>query len=473
MKTLRLTALSLAVAALLPSLTSCKSDDSPFNWTITSEKNDATIQLRLNVEETRAGEMSTAAENVIKKVTVLVFNDKEELELNKTVDVTAGANTVSLQVSHGLKTIYAVAAKSNVNPDVGMSINDYENKVFTSTLANLMTADGFVMVGKSEEQHVMLASSEDDLPSSNIFDIELVRLVAKAQVKSEDVDGSSFGINFGDASFKAIQLSERMRVKHNGSDVFATYGDENGNGTYDYYNLRESANYQNAVSEFTADGCEYMPENIVATPLSGNTTFLSVRYETTPEKYYTYNSTDSKVEVVNDETPAAFTTYYVVGMQDKANGLVDYALDNSTKHVIAFKNMTDAQNYMNSLNNGDSSAFTVSQSDAPMRISSRTDETGNTLQFEVITFTNGYAYYRVNIAHQDTSGDSNASTIKVMRNKFYKVIINSVKSLGFSSEDLLRPTNPATELDANGHSWISANISIADWDEVIQNEDLK
>lgn len=472
MKTLRLTALSLAVAALLPSLTSCKSDDSPFNWTITSEKNDATIQLRLNVEETRAGEMSTAAENVIKKITVLVFDEKEKLELNKSVDVTAGANTVSLEVSPGLKTIYAVAVKSNVNPTLGMSITDYENKTFISTLDNLKTTDGFVMVGKSNEQQVMLSASEVDLPSSNIFDIKLVRLVAKAQVKSVGVNGSSFGINFGDASFKVSQICERMRVVHNGSDVLDSYADENKNGTYDYYNLRENENYLNAVTDFTADGCEYMPENIVAKPLSGNTTFLSVRYATTPEKYYTYNSTTSKVETLSD-TPTASTTYYAVGIQDKASGLVDYALDNSTKHVIAFKNMTDAQNYMNSLNNGDASAFTVSQSDAPMKISSRADETGNPLQFEVITFTNGYVYYRVNIAHQETSGDSNKTTIKVVRNKFYKVNINSVMSLGFSAEALLRPSDPAAKLDAQGHSWISANISIADWEEVIQNEDLK
>ncbi len=62
MKTLRLASLSLAVVALLPSVTSCKSDDSPFDWTLHTVKNTATIQLNLNVEETRAGEMSTAAE---------------------------------------------------------------------------------------------------------------------------------------------------------------------------------------------------------------------------------------------------------------------------------------------------------------------------------------------------------------------------------------------------------------------------
>ena len=471
MKPLRLAFLSLAVASLLPSITSCKSDESPFNWTTSSENTKAIIQLRLNVEDTRAGEMSTAAEREIKKVTVLVFNEKEQLESNKTVDVTAGTNTVSLEVSHGLKTIYAVAAKSNVNPGIGMSITDYENKTFNSTLVNLKTDDGFVMVGKSGEQQVMISASEEDLPSSNIFDIKLVRLVAKAQVKSGAVDGSSFGISFGAASFKACQLNERMRVKHDGSDLFASYVDGNNNGTYDYYSLREKENYLNAVTDFTADGCEYMSENIVSRPLSGNTTYLSIRFATTPTKYYSYNSTTSKVEATG-ETPVASTTYYAVGIQDKTNGVVDYALDNSSKHIITFKNQEDAAAYAASLNNGDASAFTVSQTDSPMKAPSVSEEAANVLQFEVITFDSGYAYYRVNIAHQETSGDSEKSTIKVMRNKFYKVNINSVKSLGFSSEALLRPANPAAELDAEGHSWISASISIAEWDEVNQNVDL-
>ncbi|MDE7418736.1 MAG: fimbria major subunit [Muribaculaceae bacterium] len=473
MKLSRFVALSLMTAAVFPFVTSCSSDPNPFDITISSEKTAiTTIQLRLGIEETRAGELSTSAEKEIKKVTVLVFNEKEELEINKSVAVAAGTNTVNLEVSNGLKTIYVVAARSNVNPAVGTSITNYENSVFISSLANLNTSDGFVMIGKSSEQQVMIAASEDELPASNIFEIKLVRLIAKAQVKSAGIDGSSFGINFGDASFKACQLSERMRVLHNGSDVFESFVDGNNNGTYDYYSLRETANYTNAVSsDFTADGCEYMSENIVQKPVSGNTTFLSIRYATTPVKYYTFDSATSSVKTL-DETPTPSTTYYAVAIQDKTNGVVDYALDNATKHIIAFKTQEDANRYMNSLNNGDSSTITVSQTDSPLRAGSVITEADNVAQFEVITFNDGYAYYRVNIAHQETSGDSDKSTIKVMRNKFYKVNIKSVKSLGFGSEALLRPSNPAAVLDAEGHSWISASISIADWDEVNQNVDL-
>lgn len=472
MKHLRLAFLSLAVAYLLPTITSCKNDDSPFNWTVTSENKTATVQLRLNVEETRAGEMSTTAENAINKVTVHVFNEQSKLETTKTVTLTSGTNTVNFEVSPGLKTLYVVSAKSNVNPSVGTLLADYENQPLTSSLANLKTTDGFVMVGRSEEQQVMVSTSQDNLPASNIFNIKLVRLLAKAQVKCTNVDGSAFGITFGDASFKAIQLNERMMVVNNGSDVFTQYVDGNNNGTYDSYSLRENAEYVNAVtSGFTAEGCEYMSENIVSQPKSGNTTFLSIRFATTPAKYYTYNSTNSSIEI-SEETPAASTTYYAVGINDKANGVVDYALDLSTKHIITFENKQDADNYVASLNNGISSTMTVSQTDAPLMKASRADEGTPTSQFEVLTFTDGYVYYRVNIAHKETSGDSERNVYKVMRNNFYKVNINSVSSLGFSTEALLRPTNAAAVLDAQGHSWISASISIAEWDEVNQNVDL-
>lgn len=471
MKTQRLALLSLAIATLLPALTSCKSDDSPFNLNVTSSKNTATIQLRLNVEDTRAGDLSTAEEKSIKNVTVHVFNEKQNLEVTKTATVSTGSNTVDLEISQGLKTIYVVTAKSNVNPEYGISLSDYENQTFASSLGNIQTTDGFVMVGKSAEQQVMVTASNENLPASNVFDIKLVRLVAKAQVKSGNVDGSSFGIAFGAMSFKAFQLNQRMRVLHNGSDVLDSYVDSNNNGTYDNYSLGVGE-YLNAVtSDFSADGCAYMSENIVSKPLSGNTTFLSIRFTTTPVKYYTFDSSNSSVNTTS-EVPAASTTYYAVGIQDKTNGMVDYALYSGTNNIITFKNQEDAEKYMNSLNKGESSAITVSQTDKPMMARAVTEESANAPQFEVIKFDGGYAYYRVNIAHKESSGDSYVDKFKVMRNKFYKVDIKSVKSLGFGSEDMLRPSNPEAVLDAAGHSFISATISIADWEEVKQEVDL-
>ncbi len=461
MKIKRLAFLSLAVAALLPSMTSCSSDPNPFDITVSNEKQTATIQLRLNVEETRAGALSTAEENAIKKLTVHVFDDKHNLETTKSVTLSDGATTVNLEVSHGLKTLYVVTAKSNVNPEQGTSLFNYEKSTFNSSLDNIMpAADGFVMVGKSGEQQVMMTSSQDNLPQSNVFDITLKRLVAKAQVKATGIDGTSFGIAFGDASFRAVQLNERMRVLHNGEDVHSLYVDSNNNGTYDGYSMGNET-YLNAVSDdFKAEGCSYLSENIVTKPLSGNTTFLSIRFQTTPLKYYTF--TDSSLQVSSD-SPTANTTYYAVGITDLTNGLVDYALDANTKHILTFKTQEDAVRYTNSLNNGDAATITVSQTERPMMVAPAIRKAAEgSSAFEVIEFKNGLAYYRVNIAHLEDSGDSKVNKYKVVRNKFYKVNVNSVSSLGFSSEALLRPSKPDAVLNAESHGWISANISVAE-----------
>ncbi len=460
------------MAALVPSVTSCSSDRNPFEKEIPTTVKNAVIQLRLNVEDTRAGENSTAEEKAIKKLTIHVFNDKQLLEATKTATIGDGVNTVNIEVSHGLKTLYVVSAQSNVNPAVSTHISDYENSTFNSSLDNIKTENGFVMVGKSKEQYVRANQSLEDLPSSNIFDIKLVRLVAKAQVKASNVDGSAFGIKFEGCSFKPFQLNERMIVLHNGSDVLDTYEDKNNNGTYDYYTLGVGDYLAAVTDDFKAEGCAYLSENIVNKPLSGNTTFLSVRFATTPNKYYTFDSTDSSLKIT-EETPAPSTTYYAVGIHDRKNGIVDYVLDHANKHVVTFKDKSDAENYMNSLNSQASPANKMAQNKGPHYASDVTEGSDNSLKYEVMTFEGGNAYYRINISHEETSGDKTVNKVKVKRNNFYKVNINSVSGLGFSKDSSLCPTNPETELDSEGNSFISVMITVADWDEVKQEENLR
>ncbi len=482
MKKLNVAMSAISLALLMPAMTSCKSDSSPFDMFVSTstEKEKSTIQLRLNVEDTRAEELSTEAEKKINRVTIHVFDADKKLEVTKSLELTENDMSVTLEVTHGFKTLYVVSEISNVNPAHGTDINDYENMTFTSTLDKLRTIDatskeikGVVMVGKSKEQMVMNVPSQDALPASNIFDIKLTRLVAKAQVKSGNVNGATFGISFGDVAFKAYQLNQRMRVVHNGTDVFdseaSSFVDSSEDGTYDNYTrgVGEYLTGKKTNEDFTASGCAYLSENIVNVPKSGNTTFLSVRYATKPTKYYTFNSTTSKVEESTEE-PVGSTTYYAVGIQDKKNGLVDYTIDASNNHIITFNSLTEATAYMNSLNREETSAVTVSQTDTPLMAPSRKTRAGDATKFEVVTFDNGYAYYRVNIAHSGDSGD----TYKVMRNKFYKVNINSVSGLGFGSEDLLCPTSAGNDINPEGHSWISASISVADWAEVVQNVDL-
>ncbi len=140
-------------------------------------------------------------------------------------------------------------------------------------------------------------------------------------------------------------------------------------------------------------------------------------------------------------------------------------LVSGSKKIATFKTQEDATTYAASLNGGDASASTVSQTDAPLRAPSLTRAASS---FEVFTFDKGEVYYRVNIAH--TEGTE--TQLKVLRNRFYKVNINSVSTLGFGSEELLRPTNPAAGFETLSKYWISVNISVAPWQEVEQNADL-
>lgn len=320
-----------------------------------------------------------------------------------------------------------------------------------------------MMIGKSAKQMVMKAASEGALPASNVFSISLERLVAKAQVKSLGVNGTAFGINFGAASFKAFQLNNSMRVVANGTEVNPSENDNVVKGTFDNYTL-EGEGYLRAVSEFTGEECAYMSENIVATPVSGNTTFLGIRFATTPEKYYTFDSNDKSLKD-SGETPVASSDYYVVGVQDKSSGMVDYVLSPDGKKIATFKTQEDATSYAAFLNGGEASAATVSQTDAPLMAPSLTRAASS---FEVIKFENGNVFYRVNIAHTEGS----ESKLQVLRNRFYKVNINSVSTLGFSSDDLLRPNKPDTGFESTSKYWISVNIDVADWQEIEQNADL-
>lgn len=462
MKNSKLAFLSMAVAALLPSVVSCRSDESPFGWTFSQQKADATIQLRLNVEETRAGEVSSSEEDMIKKLNVLVFNENNTLETSANFTLEEGQAAVSLEVSHGLKTIYVVAAKEDFYAVDKGKMTDFENSIFGSKLTDLKTSDGFMMIGKSARQQVMISSSSTDLPSSNVFSINLERLVAKTQVKSAQVDGSAFGIEFGDASFKAFQLNDKMRVVADGRDVIS-YVDNDGNGTYEGYTV-DGEGYLDAVADFSGSDCAYLSENIVSNPVSGNTTFLGIRFATRPAKYYTFDSADKSVKESSEETVLA-ADYYTVGVQNKSAGVVDYVLVPGSKNILTFKTQEDAEAYASSLNNGVSSAVTVSQTESPMSAPAFTRAAAT---FDVIKFDKGSVYYRVNIAHKEGAD----SQLKVLRNRFYKVNINSVSSLGFSSDELLRPTDPASGFDTSNKSWISVAISVDPWVEIEQNADL-
>ena len=151
--------------------------------------------------------------------------------------------------------------------------------------------------------------------------------------------------------------------------------------------------------------------------------------------------------------------------------MADYAVDANTKHILAFKEKTDADRYCNALNGGASSAITVADTETPLSApATRAEEQSdvNVRQFQTVTFDGGNAYYRVNVGDKD----KNAKEAKVERNKFYKIQINSLNTLGYHSEDMLRPKNSEQEIDIKSSAWIETTFNVVDWDEFNQDVDL-
>lgn len=472
MKTQRLTFLSLGVAALLPTVMSCTSDPNPFFTIEKVENGTAQISLNFEVAATRATDLSTADEKKITKVNVFVFNESGLLESDTIINIVSTASSIELNVTPGTKTIYAVSAKKINDLPIaeGTSIQDFENTVFPSTLNDLtLTSNGeineFVMVGKSKTQQVYRTGKMGGIPASNIFNIEMVRLVAKTQVKLGSVNTEAFGFTKrGTSSFYVAQTCDMMRLKPNDNDVMSF--ESPNSGTYNYYTLSHAVkSIRISDGDFTAENCCYLSENIVKNPVSGNTSFVVLTIQLYPTNIYSYNKYSNSL-TSTPNTNSNMMSFYAVGLLDRESGLADYAIDSTNKHVIVFNDKTNADDYVKSLNGGEASAMTVSQTDSPLKTIATKAGEDNTRNFETIMFNNCMVYYRINISDEN-------GAFKVERNKFYKIMVNSIKGLGSSLEPLLRPTDPETDLsDIPTSAMVNAMFNVADWDAVDSNVDL-
>ncbi|MDE7410057.1 MAG: hypothetical protein K2N09_08540 [Muribaculaceae bacterium] len=462
MKKLRISSLALLTASFMPAFMSCTSDRNPFDITVSPVSETARIQLLLDVASTRAGsDLSTDAEKKVSKVSVYVFNGANELETFESDITLSSDKPVEFNVTPGLKTIYAVSSKNIVGTTIGTgaSLQDFEETIFSSKLSDLKTSKEFVMIGKSDSQVVLKSANSTQIPASNLFRIELVRLVSKTQVKLGNIDLSAQGFSCkGNTQFRVSQTCDRMRVRPNGTDVFESFTTHT-NGTFDGYTVVPDNQFLPVVTgDFTADGCHYLSENIVSNPVAGNTTFVTLSVPVTPDFYYIF---DGKLTKGSAGMPNS--SFYAVGVVDENNGFEDFVIDPDTKHVITFNSTSDVNRYVNALNGGNTFAVTVSESEAPFRAAATSDV--QIRQYQIIHFMSGEAFYRINIKDAD-------GALKVERNKFYKIAVNSIKNLGCHSEALLRPLDPSADADSSTSAWIEAVFTVAEWDEVEQSVDL-
>lgn len=435
----------LLAATLLPS---CSSDPNPLGYlNVTGDKSDngkSYIQLDLNAALTRATDDRNATDDevAISKVDIYLFNSNNVLE-DILYDVPVNDNSkVTVQITSGKKTIYAITANKILTPKSESTISEFENEIFNSELSNLKTDNGFVMVGKSEAKDVVDTKSPINLPETNKFSISLTRLVSKVQLKlSKNLTFNGFeSIRKSDMSFRAFQINKEMRVVSNGYDLQSSFADEDNDGTYDTYS-NQTDDYIAVSSEFSPNNCQYVTENIVANPLTGNTTFVGVRIQMTPQKLYVVSEYNSSIK--DNYSPCDF---YVISLVDKNGNIMDFYTGISGE-VLCYDTQESAENamYLNYLT-------------APEGYS-----------YQILEYKDGYVYYRINIA--EGSGDS--KRYKVVRNKFYKIELTGVSNFGVPSESYLRPTKADSKLDSsNLAAWSDAVFNVVTWTDDSQSVDL-
>lgn len=470
MKLTKTLACHMAVYSLLAgAFASCSSDPNPVSYINLNEGETAYVSIDLSVAATRtdADQYATDDETKISKVSLYIFDAKDNLESIHENQSLTGNKILKIETTSGMKTIYAVAAGSISGVTEGeTTLSDFENTQLSSTLDKLKTKDGFLMIGKSAKQKVFMSSTEETMPSSNTFSITLTRLAAKAQVVLGTdfyTSAKSLGFTASATNFAVRQTANKMQLTSNSTKDIFNFS-SNTKGTYDDYTYKPNEEF----TECKDGNYQYMAENIVTSPVTGNTTFACIQISLTPQKLYTYDN--QTLSSTDNSSSNNSNDFYVVGLVDEESGFYDYVVDGDYNHVICFSSIDDAQNYCTALNGNQISGTTVLESSEPLSKPAFTRANSESSQFKVLTFTNSQVYYRVNIKKTDNSSDDK---YRIDRNTFYKITLNKLNTLGVPAEANLCPTNPDTQLELpQSSSWLDATFEVKAWDFVGQDVDL-
>lgn len=446
-------AAAISALCLVPA---CSSDPNPVDY-LNVKGSKANVQINFKVAATRADE-----ENAISKVSLYVFNADGILE-HTSEELDASSGSVNIETTPGRKTIYAVSAKQIVAPNEKTTLDAFEATIFDSPLSILKSSDGFVMLGKKTDVIV-----EKSVSQATKCEIAMTRTLAKALVSysaQDDViraDYAALGFSqLSEPYFKVMQSCTSMRILSNGEDVIKTDNTDETNGTYPGYE-NPYIEWAQGASTVNSGVAQYMAENIVSKPTSGNTTFLTLRLKSRPAKWYSYSAYENKLDPRTPSSTLTDPTYYAIALVDEASGYIDYAVNTEDSNkILFFYDASEAEDYITDAGNGKVKlkfAADVKSSAAAPSMKKAGDIFGS---IKVLTFTNGYVYYRINI--EETKGEEKKAMVK--RNTFYTLNVRSIKKLGAPSESYLIPTNPATNLNftPEAGSWLDTSFKVESW----------
>lgn len=341
--------------------------------------------------------------------------------------------TTAIQTTTGPKTIYAVANRAGgVTTSTGMTRSEFEQQLLgalNTEIAN--STSGFLMVGSTE---TTLLRQEQNEAIANPVPISVSRAAAKVQLKyaNNTPVATKLDMTVSEVKYDLAQRNTQMYLVR---DDFSPKGenanqtDADNDGTYDHLvKLEEDKldliDVMTGAFDNTYAKSRYLGENVNAEPSTGNTSFIVIKLKVTPN---TGASTDG--------------SFWVVAKTDKAAGTIDFATENDK--VKYFSDETAASQHL-------------------------TANTASLTGYEVVKYTNGYAWYRLNL--RDASKTTTKDRYSVLRNNYYKANVTQVYGLGFNTPGGVIPTNPDTPLETG--TYISAEITIVDWTVVEMNEPI-
>lgn len=480
----KLTSFSLAAAALL--LASCTSESNVPDQPALNGDTFMALNISVASNGTRAegddnsgttptngvvGELTgTQDESTLSTVTLYIFNNGI-YEATETLNL-PGDNNKIIATKRGEKTIFAITGPSSVSfTDAtleGVNIENFEKKTFASMVNNMTNRNNFTMIGKSATRLIEECET-NDIPETNKFSIEVVRATAKLTFSfiTDESKGTPCVINpaidatFSGAQFGARQNAKQMYVKYHAG--LTPSGVANNASTYSNYDM--GTNYltawdsawpainPNPSSDYDAVKVQwdYMTENWHGTatdpkPVTGNTTFASIKFNVTPNKVYTCATPEEgETATLVEGNLASDKTFYAIARRNTWEGTVAYAYDKDGK-TLYFADQNSAQNYAAALNK-------EYELEAPEEGSHATGI------YESVKFDGGVVYYRVNIQSETDGSLPQQTRYRIDRNYYYQINIDEITTLGQETE--IVPGNPDQPLE--GDASILCTFSVKPW----------
>jgi len=407
----------------------------------------ASFSVSLLNQSTRAASTDPNAvteETKIRDLNIYIFNGgvletKGRITLN-----TDNKGITALATTTGTKTIYAVANYNNAQGAIGSLQSDFEKQLIAAT--DIAEENGFFMAGKTE---ATLTEQDENAAIANPIAITVARGAAKVQMQFGDNVPVKSVVNatVANAKFTLAQQNSQMYLAKLTAGEFSPRGttaeqkDDDRDGTYDHLTKLPTTDVEfkwiNAATTYqnTYATSKYLAENVNEAPTTGNTSYVLVSLQVTPQA----KADGTGAVIATPLMPG--TTFYVLAKKEPTSGKITFALKDN--QILYFEQETDATTY-------------------------KTAQGTILNDYEVLTYTNGISYYRLNI--RDIRKTALTEKYAVNRNHYYKVNITEISNLGFNTAAGTIPTEPTTPLETQ--TYISADITIEAWTVVDMNEPL-